>query len=423
MNPPNAVAPRASIENLASNLHWSWDTAAAELLATLPGAEPGVHPAVVLAGLDDETVADWAATHADALAEAIASLDAVVAAVDPPAIAYFSPEFGVAAEVAQYSGGLGILAGDHLKAASDLALPLMGIGLLYHEGFFRQGIVDGRQTERYETIRPESIGAIDTGERVSVDVDGVPVVCAVWRQMVGATPLVLLDTDLPENAAKSRRITDRLYSGDRRHRLSQELVLGVGGVRALRALGISPEVFHLNEGHACFLLLELLGEHVDAGATLDEAIAAVRAATLFTTHTPVPAGIDRFERKLVTPEMKPWAARLGVTVDEICDWATMPDDGPDQAVQHRGARHAPVRPGQRRQPAPRRPSVANCSRRCPGPRASRASPTASMPAPGSGPRWRPTTTMCSARPGPTATRRHGRRSTPSTPLSSGRHPP
>lgn len=330
MNPQSVPAARAALETLACNLHWSWDVHAAELLATLPGAAPGEHPAVAAAHLDDEAVVDWATTHADELAAAYERLEGIVASVGRPEIAYFSPEFGVAAEVAQYSGGLGILAGDHLKAASDLAVPLMGIGLLYHEGFFRQDIVEGRQRERYETIRPSSIGAIDTNVRVTVDVDGETVVCAVWRQMVGATPLVLLDTDLPENAARSRRITDRLYSGDRRHRLSQELVLGVGGVRALRALGISPGVFHLNEGHACFLLLELLGEHIDAGATLDEAIATVRASTLFTTHTPVPAGIDRFDQKLVRPEMKPWATRLGVTVDEICAWATMPDDGPDE---------------------------------------------------------------------------------------------
>ena len=245
-------------------------------------------------------------------------------------IAYFSPEFGIAAEVAQYSGGLGILAGDHLKSASDLGVPLLGVGLLYRQGFFRQDIEDGQQAERYETITPSEIGASDTGVTIVVEIDGESVQAKVWHQQVGATPLYLLDTDVASNSAKARAITDRLYSGDRRHRLDQELMLGVGGVRALRALGLAPSVFHLNEGHACFLLLELLAEHLERGFALDDAVQAVRDETLFTTHTPVPAGIDRFERALAGPELEPWAARLGVPLDTLLDWAWLPTDEPSK---------------------------------------------------------------------------------------------
>jgi starch phosphorylase len=245
-------------------------------------------------------------------------------------VAYFSPEFGVSADIPQYSGGLGVLAGDHLKAASDLGVDLVGIGLLYREGFFRQSIVAGRQRERYEKVEPAAIGAVDTGVVVSVPIGGVEVAARVWRQVVGNVALYLLDTAEPTNSPDHQRITDRLYSGDRRHRLEQELVLGAGGVRALRALGLAPAVFHLNEGHACFLLLELLAEEVEAGANFAAAVAAVRDRTLFTTHTPVPAGIDRFDRSLIEPELAPWAERLGIGLEALLDLSVMASDGPDQ---------------------------------------------------------------------------------------------
>ena len=315
---------------LAANHRWTWDTATRELLDTLPGARGDLHPVACLHGLPEAAIDNWLLEHGSRVQELSAELDALIASVPAPAIAYFSPEFGVAAEVAQYSGGLGILAGDHLKSASDLGLPLVGVGLMYRQGFFRQHITDARQGERYETIDPESIGAVDTGATVSVKVDGNDVHARVWRQMVGATQLILLDTDVEVNSEENRSITNRLYAGDRQHRLHQELVLGIGGVRALRALGIEPEVFHLNEGHACFLLLELLGEEIDDGVELDRAIEKVRSKTLFTTHTPVPAGIDRFDRSMVKPELAHWAHRLGVPLNEIMDWSTLPSDGPEK---------------------------------------------------------------------------------------------
>jgi starch phosphorylase len=313
---------------LAENHRWSWHLPTHELLARLPGARPGRHPVTTLRAADPDTLADWLRANGEAVAELHAQLVEVVGAVGSPSVAYFSPEFGIAAELPQYSGGLGVLAGDHLKSASDLALPLIGVGLFYREGFFRQEIVGHHQRERYEAVDPESVGAVDTGATVNVTIGGVVVVAKVWRQMVGATPLVLLDTAVDTNPVWARAITDRLYSGDRRHRLHQELVLGVGGVRALRALGLEPDVFHLNEGHACFLLFELLAEFVDAGVTLEDAIADVRSRSLFTTHTPVPAGIDRFAVDLVEPELEGWSARLGVSAETLFAWARLPTDDP-----------------------------------------------------------------------------------------------
>ncbi len=315
---------------LARNHRWTWHHPTRRLLEALPGSAPDRHPVATLATLatvPSEVLEQWTTTHAGEIAGLYAELTTIRDAVGPPQVAYFSPEFGIASQLPQYSGGLGILAGDHLKAASDLALPLVGIGLLYRQGFFRQEIAGGGQVERYETVDPDTSGAVDTGVIVTVPVAGADVAARVWRQEIGATPLLLLDTDVESNSVEARSITDRLYSGDRRHRLHQELILGVGGVRALRALGLAPTVYHLNEGHACFLLLELLAEHVDAGSTLAEARAAVRAATLFTTHTPVPAGIDRFDRDLVRGELAPWARRLGIDLQVLLGWATMREDG------------------------------------------------------------------------------------------------
>lgn len=320
------------LRRFAANLRWSWHRPSAELLASLPGAQAERHPVVAVDELDPSSVSfgAWLDRNGEDLDRFVGDLDRMEERIAAPHVAYFCPEFGIAAQVPQYSGGLGILAGDHLKASSDLGLPLVGIGLFYRRGFFRQEIVDGAQAERYEDVDPISMGAQDTSALVEVSVGGEKVLIRVWELWVGSTRMLLLDSDVEQNSPESRRITDRLYAGDRQHRLSQELVLGVGGVRALRALGCEPSVYHLNEGHACFLLLELLAEKVDGGIDLAAARDQVRGSTLFTTHTPVPAGIDRFERELVRPELGGWAARLGVTVDDILDWSTLPSDGPDK---------------------------------------------------------------------------------------------
>jgi starch phosphorylase len=321
------------LKQIAANLRWSWHRSASDLLTDLPGADPVRHPLAVIAELATDRSGELTAfleANADRIAAQAAELEVLEGPPLAPAVAYFCPEYGIAAQFPQYSGGLGILAGDHLKAASDLALPLIGVGLFYRQGFFRQEIVNGAQVERIETVDPEAVGAADTGVRVEVPIGGERVVAAVRQLWVGATRLLLLDTDVDGNSPTARSITNRLYAGGRRQRLDQELVLGVGGVRALRALDCDVDVYHLNEGHACFLLLELLAERLAAGDDLPTATEAVRGCTLFTTHTPVPAGIDRFGRELVAGELEGWADRLGVDAGSIADWATLPSDGADQ---------------------------------------------------------------------------------------------
>ena len=233
-------------------------------------------------------------------------------------IAYFSMEFGVSEVLPNYSGGLGILAGDHLKAASDLGLPLIGVGLLYRSGYFRQSLTaDGWQAEHYPPHDPQGLPLrLLTDAGPSSD-DGSPVVIhvampggrvlrsRVWIAQVGRVPLLLLDSDIAENDPDLRGVTDRLYGGDQDHRIKQEILAGIGGVRAVRAYTAAyglpdPEVFHMNEGHAGFLGIERIRELVTtSGLDFDSALAAVRAGTVFTTHTPVPAGIDRFPADLV----------------------------------------------------------------------------------------------------------------------------
>ncbi|MBE7188059.1 alpha-glucan family phosphorylase [Jatrophihabitans endophyticus] len=235
----------------------------------------------------------------------------------PERIAYFSPEFGITEVLPQYSGGLGILAGDHLKAASDLGVPIIGVGLLYGAGYFRQSLSrDGWQLEHYPSLDPQGlpISALEdaSGAPVKISIalpESRTLRAQVWVAQVGRVPLLLLDSDIEENDADARQVTDRLYGGGAEHRLEQELLLGVGGVRAIRAYceatgSPEPTVFHTNEGHAGFLGVERIRELVESrGLSFDEALTAVRAGTVFTTHTPVPAGIDRFPRDLVAAHL------------------------------------------------------------------------------------------------------------------------
>jgi starch phosphorylase len=231
----------------------------------------------------------------------------------PVHIAYFSPEFGVDGSLPQYSGGLGILAGDHLKSASDLGVPLTGVGLFYRAGYFRQSIGDdGWQRESYPLLDPYGLGLTLLRDRagspveIALSLPGDRVLHArVWVADIGRIPLLLLDSETPSNSDELRRVTDRLYGGGGEHRLLQELLLGVGGVRAVRAWSEltgrpAPDVYHTNEGHAGFQGLERMSELITHdGLSFDEALAQVRAGTVFTTHTPVPAGIDRFPRDLI----------------------------------------------------------------------------------------------------------------------------
>ncbi|HET7479573.1 MAG TPA: alpha-glucan family phosphorylase [Rubrobacteraceae bacterium] len=233
-------------------------------------------------------------------------------------VAYFSAEFGLHECLPIYSGGLGVLAGDHVKSASDLGVPLVGVGLLYSEGYFRQRLdAGGLQQEVYEPFDPENrpvLPARDAGGReihVTVPLAGREVRLKVWEVKVGRVSLLLLDANVPENAGGDRGITARLYGGDTHTRISQELILGVGGVRALRALDLHPAVFHMNEGHAAFSVLERMRALVADGASFDEARERVYRDTVFTTHTPVPAGHDHFPRDLFEEYTAGWPEDLG----------------------------------------------------------------------------------------------------------------
>ena len=245
--------------------------------------------------------------------------------IDGP-VAYFCAEYGLQESLPIYSGGLGVLAGDHCKAASDMALPFVAVGLFYRRGYFRQNIdADGHQEHGYFNLLPERLPLLRAVDRlgepatVSVELPGRTVHAAVWLVQVGRVPLLLLDTDVPENVESDRPISHILYVRGREMRLHQELILGVGGVRALRKLGVSPAAWHLNEGHSAFMLVEQARELVAEGATLDDALAQVREKAVFTIHTPVPAGNERFAADLVRELTAPEAKASGIDIERILE--------------------------------------------------------------------------------------------------------
>ncbi len=333
----------AGLEELATNLRWSWHEPTRQLFARVSPKlwEESGHDPIGLLGEVEPTRLDELASDHDfvrSVSDELAGLHAYlteprwyqsVEGAKPEAIGYFSPEFGIAAALPQYSGGLGILAGDHLKSASDLGVPIIGVGLFYRSGYFAQAIsADGWQQESYPVLDPDGLPL-----RVLRHPDGTAahVVLAlphgralyarVWQVAVGRIRLLLLDTDIPENDDELRTVTDRLYGGGGEHRLLQELLLGVGGVRAIKLLteltdATAPAVFHTNEGHAGFLGLERISDLIAVGLSFDEALQVVRAGTVFTTHTPVPAGIDRFDASLIrqyfSTDLLP-----GVNVDDV----------------------------------------------------------------------------------------------------------
>jgi starch phosphorylase len=291
---PSLPAELSALEELAFNLRWSWDDQTRDLFRWVDPDlwDASVHDPVRLLGLVSRERLDALARDAGFkrfLGEVRSELQRYLdgerwfqAKGDSPLglVAYFSPEFGIAEAVPQYSGGLGVLAGDHLKSSSDLGVPLVGVGLLYRHGYFRQSLdADGWQQERYPLLDPHVMALTRCeGVRVEVDLaaDELPLVAQVWKADVGRVPLYFLDADVEENSDDIRSVTDRLYGGDTEHRLRQEILLGIGGVRALQAVGIEAQVFHTNEGHAGFLGLEHLHHpHTRTGR-----------------HRPVPAGAD-----------------------------------------------------------------------------------------------------------------------------------
>ena len=340
-----AIPPRlAALGSLANNIHWTWDRQTQALFAQLDPAlweSSGHDPLRLIAGI---TAGRWAELSADPeiVARTDAAADRLAQATTEPRwfqgraesplqlVAYFSPEFGLTETLPQYSGGLGILAGDHLKAASDLGLPLVAIGLLYAEGYFRQRLnADGYQEERFPRLDTHGLALTPTGVQVSVEMGDDIARLNVWQVTVGRINLYLLDAAVDTNGPEIAAITNRLYGGDIEHRLRQEMVLGIGGVRALRALGLQPQVFHTNEGHAGFLSLERIRELVESGLTFLEAIEVVRAGGVFTTHTPVPAGIDRFPRDLMEKYFTRFATSMGVEFDELMAVGRRPDEPDD----------------------------------------------------------------------------------------------
>lgn len=326
----------AALGELVRNLRWSWHAESADLFASIDPelwAQVNHDPMRLLGEVGSERLSAIASDRrflrrlsdaAEDLAEYLGG-DRWYQALGPQApraIAYFSMEYGVAEVLPQYSGGLGILAGDHLKSASDLGVPLLGVGLLYRAGYFVQSLSrDGWQQERYPPIDPHGLPLTRLDLQVSVELpEGRALRAQVWRAQVGRVPLLLLDSDVEGNAPHEREVTDRLYGGGTDHRLLQELLLGVGGVRALRGWSqltgaAEPEVFHANEGHAGFLGVERIRELMASpGLTFEEALATVRAGTVFTTHTPVPAGIDRFPIDAVARHL---SAIGGLPVDRV----------------------------------------------------------------------------------------------------------
>ncbi|MGP9537598.1 alpha-glucan family phosphorylase [Brachybacterium sp. AOP43-C2-M15] len=321
---PGALAP---LRDLALNLRWTWRRQTVDLFRSLDPrafAASGENPIAMLsqvsagrlaeAARDDDFLARMRSevgdlrTYLDSGRWFQRTVPGTQGDGDGSSIAYFSMEFGISPTLPIYSGGLGILAGDHLKSASDLGVPLIAVGLLYQWGYFSQSLDrSGWQQEDYRLNDPERLPvepvlAADGEQlRVAVTLPGErEVAIGVWKAQVGRVPLLLLDTNVAPNDEQAREITDRLYGGDHEHRIVQEIVLGIGGVRAVEAFTAlsgapSPTVFHLNEGHAGFSGLERVGRRMEDGAGFSEAVAEVRAGTVFTTHTPVPAGIDRFD--------------------------------------------------------------------------------------------------------------------------------
>ena len=248
-------------------------------------------------------------------------------------VAYFSPEFALDAVLPIYAGGLGILAGDHLNAAHDLGVPLVGIGLFYRRGYFRQSIVDGRQRESYPSTDPAAAGlTLERGPdgrplQVEVELAGEAVRAQIWRSDRRGSPVYLLDADVEESPEWSRAVTDVLYGPDREHRIRQEVLLGVGGARALAALGLSPTVYHLNEGHAAFLALERIRVLVEEGGlAFAGALERVEESTVFTTHTPIPAGNERFDPGLARRYLGDLARRCGASIDDLLALGHAPGD-------------------------------------------------------------------------------------------------
>jgi starch phosphorylase len=337
---PNLPPELKPLQEIAMNLWYSWNWEAVQLFMRLSPdlwEKSYQNPVLMLGSLsqeeleeaarDDSFVANVKRVHQN-LAEYLKAPGWFREAHGGEGgcrIAYFSCEFGIDEGLPIYSGGLGVLSGDTLKSASDLGLPLAGVGLLYQKGYFRQVLsLDGWQQELYPDNdwynMPVTIERDGNGKalRIEVDMAGEKVRARIWRVQVGRIPLYLLDTNVEENSPRGREITGTLYGGDREMRIRQEIMLGIGGVRALRALNVAPTVFHMNEGHSAFLALERIRGHMEEhGVSFAEAREQVLASTVFTTHTPVPAGNELFATELMRKYLSKVAEKIGLPWQEF----------------------------------------------------------------------------------------------------------
>lgn len=332
--------PLEPLRRLAMNFRWTWHPETRQLFRSIDKRlwdEAGHNPIQLLRRLGDQDMKRLAEDEVLLARLRVASenLDAYLAAptwysreaaaTPGLAIAYFCAEFGLAEALPIYSGGLGVLAGDHLKAASDLGLPLVGVGLLYSRGYFRQYLnSDGWQEEHYPQYdfyqMPLVLERGPDGQplRVEVEMPDRTITCQVWRADVGRVPLYLLDSNVLENAAADQTITDTLYGGDEEMRIRQEMILGIGGMRALEAVGRKPTVCHMNEGHAAFLAIERIRRFmVERNAEFNVSRQATRNGNVFTTHTPVPAGFDVFPKELVRKYLSPIVSEIGLGSEEF----------------------------------------------------------------------------------------------------------
>jgi starch phosphorylase len=342
------------LEDLAYNIRWAWDHEAIALFRRLDRdlwEISGHNPVFMLGSISQQRLAEIAQdegflAHMDRVAADLESYmkgtgtwhRTTYGACAEAEIAYFSMEFGLTESLPIYSGGLGILAGDHLKSASELGLPLVGVGLLYQKGYFRQYLsAEGWQQERYPVndfsvlpVRPFH-GERQSPLRIEVELDGQRVLVRPWRAQVGRVLLLLLDTNIPENPRQLQDVTDELYGGDDEMRIRQEIVLGIGGVRMLDALGIRPHVFHMNEGHCAFLGLERARILMkSSNLSFPEALEVVRGSGVFTTHTPVPAGIDVFPPDVVERHFAELREQLGLSREALLDLGRVHPGRPDE---------------------------------------------------------------------------------------------
>ena len=338
---PTIPAALSRLRELSENLFFSWDRPSRVLFEELDRElwkQSGGNPRLLLRCVSQSAL-DRAAADSEYVGryqEVLRAFDAYLSAPGPDSTqgvtAYFCAEYGFNESFPIYSGGLGILAGDYCKAASDERASFVAVGLLYGQGYFTQTVDnDGNQIADYREHDPRNLpveavrGPDGQWLEITQRIAGRDVVARVWKAQAGRVSVYLLDTNCAQNAPSDRDITHRLYGGDESTRVRQEMILGISGVRALRKLGIAPVVWHMNEGHAAFLIIELLREHVARGVSFAAALEAVASQCVFTTHTPVAAGHDHFSRDLVLPLFEEMIAELGITPDRFMELAEAPN--------------------------------------------------------------------------------------------------